>query len=143
MPEQFAVEHEGAWSNVWLSYIGISGAHRLVNERFTGIGGQWVRYWRRLIGSAAPAAANAGPDQTSTNSVTVTPLGGTGPYTYSWARNSSTTNTETVSNATAQTVNFNIPGIAFVSATWTCTITDVFGASVGVAVPVNFAGSSS
>lgn len=61
----------------------------------------------------------------STNSTTVTASGGTGPYTYSWARVSGDSAVN-VSNASAATVTFsaNVPRDGSRSATWRCTVRD-------------------
>lgn len=61
----------------------------------------------------------------TTNSVTVTPTGGTGPYTYAWTRVSGDSAVN-VSNATNPTVSFNanVPRDGERSATWRCTVTD-------------------
>lgn len=61
----------------------------------------------------------------STNSVTATPTGGTGPYTYSWSRVTGSSAPQ-VSSATAATTNWtaNLGKNQVGSAIWRCTVTD-------------------
>ena len=64
--------------------------------------------------------------------VTVTASGGTGPYTYAWARQSGSDNLTAIDNAAANVVRWSRPGPlesnTFTS-TWICTVTDSLGAS--------------
>lgn len=67
------------------------------------------------------------------NSTTVTASGGTGPYTYSWARVSGDS-AVLVSNNTSNVVSFsaNVAKNSDKSATWRCTITDSLMATTTV-----------
>lgn len=80
-----------------------------------------------MSASASPSSLyelSTDPDITS-NSTTVTPSGGTSPYTYSWSKVSGTT--MTLSGASSATTTFTATGIGqwnFVSALYRCTVTD-------------------
>lgn len=143
MPDQLAVGVSGSYKYVNTVGVGVGGVYKDVPEVFVGVGGVWERVFIKLTASASPTSASAAQDVTTTNLVTITPAGGTSPYTYAWSRISSTTNAENVSNATAQAVTFNDPVLATsTSASWRCVVTDNVGATVEVTVSVTFAGPS-
>lgn len=91
--------------------------------------------------SASPTLASGsrlGTGNVTTNSVTVTPSGGTGPYTYAWAL--VTGDTFTVNSATSATTTFTISITAAgqdKSATYRCTVTDSLAATCSVTVGVS------
>jgi hypothetical protein len=100
-------------------------------------------------GTVAPTSGAHGsevgpaPDATVvTNSVTVTPVGGTGPYTYAWVITG--TGISITSNTSATTTFKNIGVLAvdeFRSEYATCTITDSLLATAEVVCPVSLYGS--
>lgn len=71
------------------------------------------------------------------NGVTVTPTGGTGPYTYLWTKVSGDS-AVTVSNSTAASVTFSatVPRDQERNAVYRCTVTDSLAASAFVDVYV-------
>ncbi len=82
--------------------------------------------------SVSPAIASAtrvGPGAVTTNSVTVTVAGGTGPFTYAWALVSG--DTFTPNSPTSATTNFSTSLTAGQekSGVYRCTVTDTFDAS--------------
>jgi hypothetical protein len=94
-----------------------------------------------LTASANPASLykeNVGSGTITTDSVTITPVGGTGPYTYAWLYKSGYASF-TISSATAATVDFTsaslIPGQTR-NGVWTCTVTDSLAATFAVDVAI-------
>lgn len=86
-------------------------------------------------------AAGAGPSQT-TNSVTVTPSGGTAPYSYAWAKDSG--DTISANSPTAATTSFtgSTADGETASAVFTCTVTDNVGAKAYTSVVVTLTDTS-
>jgi hypothetical protein len=87
--------------------------------------------------SAYGASLTAGP--VTTNSVTVTPAGGTGPYTYSWAKESGddfTVNTPTGATTTFTTQTDVSDTNLSESAIYGCLVTDSLSATFVVEVNV-------
>lgn len=79
------------------------------------------------LSSSTASASQVGNGPFTTNSVTATPVNGTGPYTYSWAKVSG--DTMTVGSASAATTNFSASGTApeTKSAVYRVTVTDSLG----------------
>lgn len=93
-----------------------------------------------LSASISPAyayASTSGGASGTTNSVTVTAAGGTAPYTYAWAKKSG--DTVTVNGPTAAATTFTgAAGVGgFLSAVYTCTVTDSAGSPATFTVDVN------
>lgn len=94
-----------------------------------------------LTASASPTSLyeqSPGPGAITTDTVTITPSGGTGPYTYAWAYLSGYVSF-TVSSATAAAVDFTSlslnPGQSR-SGVWRCTVTDNVAATFEVDVAI-------
>ena len=92
-----------------------------------------------LTASVSPVyayATSATAGTLITNSVTVTPSGGTGPYTYAWAKFSG--DTFTISAPTSATTTFSVTlgSGGFADATYRCTVTDSLAATYSVDVSV-------
>lgn len=99
-----------------------------------------------LTASAFPVGADGLGDGTiTTNSVTVIPTGGVGPYTYSWAMLSySAATPPTIASAGLATTFFTQTGVGAgdaETATFRCTVTDSGGESATVVVAAIFRSS--
>lgn len=122
------VRKAGVWSGAATSSVHKSGS--------------WHTVTVPLTATCSPSTANkfqsgSSPATLTTNFVTVTPHGGTGPYTYLWTRQSGSVAIN-VSGSTSATVSFsstNNPTDDFV-AFWLCTVTDSLGATATVLVRV-------
>jgi YD repeat-containing protein len=115
----------------------------------TGPGGTGTGTISVTIGAAAtPLTATASPTSYSrirdlsgwgpATAVTVTPAGGNGVYSYSWARLSGDSSF-TIDNASGPTVTWLKPGaltVGVFTAVWRCTVSDTAGHSTTVDVPV-------
>lgn len=96
-----------------------------------------------LSATASPGSASGSVTDSNlfvnvvSNGVTVTPTGGTGPYTYLWMKLSGDS-AVTVSNSTAASVTFSatVPRDQERSAVYRCIVTDSLAASAFVNVSV-------
>lgn len=84
---------------------------------------------------ASAAGTRSGAGSVTTTSVTVTPTGGTGPYTYAWAYLSGDA-IFTASAPTAATTTFSgsVAAGEDKSAVWRCTVTDSLAATASTTV---------
>lgn len=85
----------------------------------------------------ASDAVSGGGQTATTNSVTVTPTGGTGPYTYAWTKDSG--DVFTLSGASSASTTFSIaslPAGDTRSAVYRCTVTDSLAATCSVTIGV-------
>lgn len=133
-----------------IQVIDASGVDRTISEirliDTTGVD-------RLIYSTSPPMSASASPSATSgftsgasvitTNSTTVTPTGGTGPYTYAWtliSRDHPTTD-PTANSPTAATTTFTQTNAApggFYTAEFLCTVTDSLGAMATASVSASF-----
>jgi hypothetical protein len=94
-----------------------------------------------LTATASPSSlykAQVGSGAVTTDPVTITPAGGTAPYTYAWAYKSGYASF-TPSSATAATVDFTSASLSIGqtrSGVWTCTVTDDAAATFAVDVAI-------
>lgn len=97
-----------------------------------------------LIATVAPGAANGSVVQDSgptfktvtSNSVTVTVVGGTGPYTHKWTKNTGSSAVQVTSPTSATTTFFaSVPKNGSYTASMKDTITDSLGATTTVILP--------
>jgi hypothetical protein len=75
----------------------------------------------------------------TTPPATASASNGTGPYTYSWTENPGG-DPCTASNPTSATTTFTFTGVEVgspVAASWTCTVTDAYGATGSHAISAN------
>lgn len=93
------------------------------------------------LGVFAVGASNT-PLSLTTNAVTVTPSGGTGPYTYAWTVHAySAATSPTIGNAALATTAFTQSAVdpdTTETATFRCTVTDAFAQTAQVDVPATF-----
>lgn len=124
----------------------LSGAWKqIVSARFM-VGGAWKRItrcqiyddgWKIAGDYTPPLSVSASPASVfgvngPTGSTTVTPAGGTGPFTYSWALVSGS---GTAVNPTSATTNFDGPQG---SAVFRCNVNDSSGQSASADVNASF-----
>lgn len=75
----------------------------------------------------------------TTNSVTATPNGGSGPYSYAWVRTSgNASSASSLNSATTTFQRFQPPGEEAIE-TWQCTVTDSLGDTAQASVSAVFA----
>lgn len=124
----------------WVRLVAVDGTASSTEPPSTGLAASAANISTTLNATASPSSvtkSGAGTPQT-TASVTVTPTGGTAPYTYSWVRNSGSTSIA-VDSATAATTTFTGTSLASgttYSAVFRCTVTDNVAATKTVDVNV-------
>lgn len=106
-----------------------------------GIAGRAAAIAAGLRASASPSSVSKATTAAggTTNPTTVTPVNGTAPYTYSWARISGDASTS-AGSASSATTTFSRAGMSVGSSyasVWRCTVTDSAAAAVTVDVSVN------
>ncbi|WP_428993498.1 hypothetical protein [Rhodanobacter glycinis] len=83
----------GAWLPI-TPFIGVGGSWKSITGAWIGVGGSWKSLNASPLSLVASptslsASANSSPPLfrpvVTTGSVTITPSGGTGPYTHSWS----------------------------------------------------------
>jgi hypothetical protein len=82
-------------------------------------------------------ASSASPTAVTTNSATITVVGGIAPFTYAWTVTSFTGGTWSITSATSATTSFACSGVGagdLYSAELTCTVTDSGGATASVTI---------
>ena len=102
-------------------------------------------FTKDLTASVLPSAVNGdvvGGGLATTQSVTVTPEGGTGPFTYSWVRQSGSGSITHPNRANTQFTYFFNEGGGDETGTFQCTVTDSLGATAQVFVVANFSSFS-
>jgi len=89
-----------------------------------------------------PHGTTLGTGTATTNATTVTPTGGTGPYTYAWVLLDRTAPVApTASAPTAPTTTFTQTGLAvgeFETSEWQCTVTDSLLATTSLSITASF-----
>lgn len=97
----------------------------------------WYCLFLAASKSGDATGLRVGAGLVTSNSVTITPVGGVAPYSYAWAYVSGSAS-PAVSSATAQTVTWSASSspVATVNAVWRCTVSDS-GGSTPVTVDVN------
>lgn len=133
----------GAHKNVIGMWVGVGGAWKYVTRVDVGVGGAWKLGFAPLeVTCADVTGENGGPNFSGT--VTAVPnasvLYGSGNYTYSWVRNSTSSgNSPTVSNAAALNPTFSATVTTTTNSvsSWTLTVTDTtYGLTDSVTVTV-------
>lgn len=68
------------------------------------------------------------------NNINIRAQGGLAPYTYSWVRDSGTSQTRIINSTSSSVFFYAYISEGTVDSTWTCTVTDALGASVPVSI---------
>ncbi len=131
------VNVSGTWKSlVTGTAVNVSGAWKTVSHIFVNVSGVWKQAWISFTASASdstPSGSDSGASQSgsvTSNVTTVTPSGGTGPYTYAWAQgpggtadSGAYTPTAATSAACAWGATVDSLDVDF-DEEWTCTVTD-------------------
>ena len=135
----------GAWRQIQRGEAYIGGAWRRLTRAEAYIGGQWrpvARFVQPLTVTVIPAStagyfSSRRPTTAAitTGSVTATPTGGLGPYTYAWSSGNTPTQATTTFTRT-------LAGNTDLSITFTVTVTDSLGATATGSVDAYFLNES-
>lgn len=139
----------GAWRDIDSGQVRVAGSWQQLTEARAYIGGAWetvASFIPDLSVSASPIGASgiiADGGLATTNSVTVTPAGGSAPYTYAWTFVSG--DSVTVNSPASATTSFSttLAPEDETSSVYRCTVTDDNGTTATVDVIVNLASFSS
>ena len=137
--------------------VGVGGAHKNVIGMWVGVGGAWKYVTRVDVGSGGAWKLAFAPLEVTCSNISGKNIGtnfsgsvqatanatvqyGSGNYTYSWVRNSTSSgNTPTVSNASALNPTFTAAVTVTTNSvsSWTLTVTDTtYGLTDSVTVTV-------
>lgn len=131
----------GVWRTATSRKKYIGGKWRTATRRKIYLSGAWhdaEQYTSSLTASASPSlvsgtTASGSPVTITSDSATVTPSGGLGPYAYNWdGGGSSPTSATSATTAFTSTV---VPGGTF-EGTAACTVTDSLGATAAATVSI-------
>ena len=135
----FNFKKDGAWNPLLTGWVKVSDTWQQITSAWVKVSGAWQQVFTSLSASVLPTIVSAGQSGASpcgnpgtTTTVTVTPDGGTPPYTYAWAREGVAADSgpyQATSPAGAVTA-FNDVDSSVCAAdtnkteTWRCTVTD-------------------
>jgi hypothetical protein len=130
----------------WVRLVATDATASVIEPPSTGLAASAAAISVTLNASASPSSLTTTGSASSitTASTTVTPTGGTAPYTYGWVRNSGST-AISANSASAATTTFTGTGLASgatVSAVFRCTVTDNVAATKTVDVNVSITRAS-
>ena len=146
------VKVSGAWKALTGMHTKVSGTWKEVEKGYVKISGAWKLFYNRFSASASdPTPSGSDTDFALTgvvtsNVTTITPVGGTAPYTYAWAQGpggpaDSGPYTATAPTGAATAFTQTVAD-ADINSTedWTCTVTDddLFTTTVTVAVTLTW-----
>jgi len=131
----FNLKVGGTWQELASLWAKVSGTWQQVQSAWVKVSGTWQQVYINFTASASdttPSGSASGPSSSglvTSNSTTVTPVGGTAPYTYSWvllggAATSGPFDPSAPTAATtawSETIGDLDPDITEV---WRCTVTD-------------------
>jgi hypothetical protein len=135
----------GAWRTITTGEAFVNGAWRTLRYGEAYIDGAWKQvatFVQPLTLSVSPPSTGANAGATTTPSVTATPSGGLGPFTYSWAKLSG--DAVSANSPSLATTSFTLTsGSPPANATFRCTVTDALGSTATADVGVLFSNASS
>lgn len=134
----------GAWKEVASARVYVGGAWRTLVEARAYVSSAWetiANFVPDLTVSVSPPGASgstSGAGAVTTNSVTATPSGGKGPYTYAWTRILG--NASTVTSPASATTTFQrfMPPGEEAAETWRVTVTDNLGTAASADIIASF-----
>lgn len=131
----------GAWRSVGRADVYVDGQWRRLTRSEQYVGGAWEtgdRFLIPLTASATSEVTGFGYITVITNPATVTPAGGLGPYTYSWARISGTYGTANSPTSATTTFYATPPSNTIQTSVFRCTVTDSLGSTATADVTAIF-----
>ena len=135
----FNIKVGGSWETLASGWVKVAGTWEPLASAWVKVAGTWEQVYTALSATVSSGTASSGGSGTSpcgdpgtTASVTVTPVGGTAPYTYAWANAGGNAdsgpyqaNAATSASTSFQDVSSNVCFADIVTdETWTCTVTD-------------------
>lgn len=147
----FNIKDGGAWRPCVSVWVKDGGSWQPVSGAWVKDGGAWQQVFTSLeatVDDASPSSGGSGfspcGDPGTTGAVTVTPVGGTPPYTYAWVRvGAAATSGPYQANApTSASTSFSDSDLSVcandttATETWRCTVTDDNGQTATVDVTV-------
>jgi len=140
------VNDNGSARRITAIYVNDNGTARRIQQIWVNDNGTARQIYANTLTATASSnasgtcnngQANSNPCTATTNDVTITPIGGSGSYTYSWARVSG--DTYTISAATSATTHFSLSASTPTdhSAVYRCTVNDGAGQTTTVDVNVS------
>lgn len=140
----------GTWKALKDIHVKVSGVWKEIQAGYIKVSGSWKQFHTNFTASASdatPSGSASGPSPTglvTSDITTITPIGGTAPYTYAWAQGPgapSASGPFTPGAPTAAATNWSKVVTQFETAEdWTCTVTDddLNEVTVTVAVSLNW-----
>ena len=126
----------GTWQTLASGWVKVAGTWERVQSAWVKVAGTWQQVYVNFTASASdttPSGSGSGASETgfvTSNTTTITPSGGTAPYTYAWAQGPGLPASSGPYNAvaaTSATTAFNDTVSALDASStedWTCTVTD-------------------
>lgn len=145
----WSVKVSGTWRTVTAPQVRVSGSWQAVKSGWVKVSGTWRQFYASLTAAASPTTVDGfdtvvapSSSTATTNSTTVTPTGGSAPYTYSWSLvsgTSATVNSPTSATTTfSRTVFVDNPGQQINrTGVYRCTVTDSASQTATADVTVN------
>ena len=133
----------GVWKTVTTIKVNVAGVWRTVTGTRVNVGGAWkvgetfLQPLTATISDSAPQGSAFGTPTITTAPVTVTPVGGASPYTYSWALISGV---GAALSPTLATTRFRatVDDSQTVTGLFRCTVTDALSSTVTIDANATF-----
>jgi len=131
----FNMKVSGTWQTLTKGYVKIAGTWQQIQSAWVKVAGTWQQvyvWFTASVSDSTPSGSNSGAapsGSVTSNTTTVTPSGGTAPYTYAWTINGSpaTSGPFTCTAPTGATTAWNATVGALdadKNEVWKCTVTD-------------------